>query len=336
VEAEVYSARLGAIAPQQFQAALDRFRLGRFVEAQRIESGLFGQNVFVTSTAGRWVLRGDPHYDWQFPTEEFFARLLHERTRAPVPWPYLLDPTTDIFGWEYILMPRMPGISVTHGSVRSALSVEDNLALARALGHTLADIHALEWPYPGMFDLATGDIAPLVQSWADLVEAEVHERVEGARAHSDWTTDEDIDWVAGVLAQSRCSVEEPFTPRVVLPDYKHDNTTAERDGDRWRISGVFDLMEASMGDGEASLCRQVGTYIDEQPALAPVLARAFVQTYLARRSPRPGFNERLRLYMLADRLIIWEYGQRHPELGWWKTRLSLRQYVEPYLDALPV
>jgi hygromycin-B 7''-O-kinase len=327
----MYSTRLGAITPQQFQMALARFGLGELTAAQHIESGLFGQNVFVTCTAGEWVLRGAPHYDWQFPTEEFFARLIHERTQVPVPWPYLRDSTTDIFGWEYVLMPRMPGVHVTHSAVRDALSARDHHELAHALGETLAELHTLAWPYPGKYTLEVGGIVALDCPWADQVEMDVHGWVDRARAHSDWTTSEDMVWVDNVLAAGRAAVEMPFTPRVVLPDYKQDNTTAQKDGDRWEISGVFDLMEASMGDGEMALCRQIAAFLDEQPALA----RTFVQAYAAQQPPRPGLVERLRVYMLDERLIMWEYGQRHPELGWWDARLALRAYVEPYLDAIP-
>ena len=77
----VYSERLGVLAPHQFQAALARFELGDFVEAAPVSKGLFGQNVFVTSTQGEYVLRGLPHYSWQFPKERFGAALLHERTQ---------------------------------------------------------------------------------------------------------------------------------------------------------------------------------------------------------------------------------------------------------------
>jgi hygromycin-B 7''-O-kinase len=109
--AREYSRRLGSIDDGQFRSALERFGLGEFVRAEPVAGGLFGQNVFVASTTGEYVLRGAPHYDWQLPAERFFARLLHERTRAPVPWPYLLDPGDDIFGWSYAVMPRMPGCS---------------------------------------------------------------------------------------------------------------------------------------------------------------------------------------------------------------------------------
>lgn len=93
-----YSQYLGMIDDNQFQAALDRFQLGTFVKAEPIPFGLFGQNVFVTSSQGEYVLRGQPHFWWQFSTEQFYVRLLHERTQVPVPWPYLIDPEPDIFG----------------------------------------------------------------------------------------------------------------------------------------------------------------------------------------------------------------------------------------------
>src|SRR6266496_1680075 len=102
-----YSSRLGNLSDDQLQAALDRFSLGRFVRAEPIPFGLFGQNLFLTSTTGDYVLRGVPHYDWQFPTEQFFAEQLHQKTRVPVPYPYRLESATDIFGSAFILMPRM-------------------------------------------------------------------------------------------------------------------------------------------------------------------------------------------------------------------------------------
>jgi len=58
----VYSERLGALSDAQFEAVATRLGLGRFLSAEPISSGLFGQNVFVTTTDGTFVLRGAPHW----------------------------------------------------------------------------------------------------------------------------------------------------------------------------------------------------------------------------------------------------------------------------------
>ncbi|HET9224405.1 MAG TPA: phosphotransferase, partial [Roseiflexaceae bacterium] len=133
------------LAPHQFQAALARFELGDFVEAAPVSKGLFGQNMFITSTQGEYVLRGLPHYSWQFPKERFGAALLHERTQVPVAHPYLLDTSTDIFGWHYLLMPRLQGISPADTQLVDA----EQVAIARALGRNLAQMQALIWSHAG-------------------------------------------------------------------------------------------------------------------------------------------------------------------------------------------
>jgi hygromycin-B 7''-O-kinase len=129
-----YSKRLGLLSSAQFQAALDRFDLGELIQAEPVPFGNFGQNVFLTSTKGEFVLRGAPHYPWQFPKERFFSQLLHERTPVPVPWPYLLDPGDDILGWSYAIMPRLPGVQLIDPHVQNALGAEDKRGIARAMG----------------------------------------------------------------------------------------------------------------------------------------------------------------------------------------------------------
>jgi len=88
-------------------------------------------------TTGEYVLRGDPHFWWQFPTEQFFARQLHERTSVPVPWPYLIDPTPNIFGWSYVIMPRLFGLQLADPQVRAQLNLADKRKIAHALGENL-------------------------------------------------------------------------------------------------------------------------------------------------------------------------------------------------------
>ena len=327
--AKEYSQRLGSIDDEQFRSALKRLSLGEFVRAEPVAGGLFGQNVFVTSTTGEYVLRGAPHYDWQLPAERFFARLLHERTRAPVPWPYILDPDDDIFGWSYALMPRMPGLQLSDRAAAEGLTRDERFGMARAMGENLALMHELCWPRPGRYDLATDTIAPLEKSWTEWVGAEARRWLALARGHSDRTTDADAGWVEDLLRSSYDALGEPFEPRFVMHDYGEHNVTFEQTHRLWCVSGVFDLMEAFFGDREMDLSRQTAFYLKEDPELA----RMFLRTYLGLLPARPGFPERFPAYMLLDRLVVWEYAQRPQGEPWWDPGLTLRQWAEPYTTS---
>jgi hygromycin-B 7''-O-kinase len=320
--AREYSRRLGSIDDGQFRSALERLGLREFVRAEPVAGGLFGQNVFVASTTGEYVLRGAPHYDWQLPSERFFARLLHERTRALVPWPYLLDPGDDIFGWSYAVMPRMPGLQLSDRAAAEGLTRDERLGMARSMGENLALMHVLCWPRPGRYDLATDTIAPLEESWTEWVGAEARRLLALARPHSDRTTDADAGWVEDLLRSSYDALGEPFEPRFVMHDYGEHNVTFEQTDGLWCVSGVFDLMEAFFGDREMDLSRQTAFYLKEDPELA----RMFLRTYLRLLPARPGFQERFPAYMLLDRLVVWEYAQRPQGEPWW----------DPGADAAPV
>ena len=328
--APLYSARLGRVTPAQFQAALDRFGLGRFQQATPVPFGLFGQNVFLTSSSGEFVLRGCPHYPDQFPGERFFARLLHERTAAPVPWPYLLDPSEDIFGWSYALLPRMAGLQLADPAVRAALAPADRLAVARAMGTALSMLHALTWPEPGRYDLATDTIQPLAGGYERWLLADIRRWLARAQAHDERTTAADAQWAEAVIAAARPALRAPFQACCVHQDFKEGNATVARDpgGGQWRVSGIFDLMEMYFGDPEADLVRSVAGYLDEDPALA----RAFVAAYRECRPPRPGFAERFPLYMLRDRLIFWEYFHR-PDQRWPAAQTTLPEWASRYMRA---
>jgi aminoglycoside phosphotransferase (APT) family kinase protein len=154
-----YSQRLGVLSGEQLQAALDRFGLGRLLDAEPVKGGLFGQNVFLTSSHGEYVLRGKPHYPWQLARERFFSRLIAERTSVPVAWLYSIEAGEEPFGWSYAVMPRLPGLRLGDPEVREALTTPDRLAIARALGEALAALKSLRWPYAGRYDHARFDCA---------------------------------------------------------------------------------------------------------------------------------------------------------------------------------
>ncbi len=325
------------ISDDQLQTALDRFHLGRLIHAEPIPFGLFGQNVFVSSIQGDYVLRGRPHFWWQFPTEQFYSRFLCERAHAPAPWPYLIDPGADIFGWSYAIMPRMPGLQLAEPQVTEQLRPSDKQAIANALGKNLAYMQQAKWPYVGRYSAATNTVQPfelaLELAWPFPVGSDpdlailsqtpisYSQRVKGcvrnllAKArvtNAAATTQEDIAWVENCLEEANVALDDAFTACLVLEDYKRENLVVLHDEDGWRVSGVFDLMGAHFGDGEADLSRQYAVYLQEDHQLA----RAFLQGYLSQTTPRPGFTKRFPVYMLLDRAIIWEFVQRHDPRSW--------------------
>ena len=115
----------------------------------------------------------------------------------------------------------------------------------------------------------------------------------------------------------------------MMYDYKEPNATFERAGDGWCVSGIFDLMEAFFGDGEVDPSRQTVQYMQEDLELA----QAFVRRYLELRPVRPGFRERFRVYLLWDRLVVWEYFQRPGNATPWQEGLTLSAWVAPILEA---
>ncbi len=227
----IVSKHLGSLSDAQLQAALDRFHLGRFLGAEPVPFGTFRQNVFVSSTEGDYVLRGKPLFWWQFPTEQFYARFLHERAHAPAPWPYRIDPTTDIFGWSYVLMPRMPGLQLADPQVREQLLPSDRQAIASTLGENLVHMQQATWPYAGRYQAATGTVepfelahelawplpvesdpdlaalSPTIVSYSERVKACLrHQLARARKLNAAATTKPDIAWVEDCLAEANVAL----------------------------------------------------------------------------------------------------------------------------------
>jgi hygromycin-B 7''-O-kinase len=322
-----YSKRLGYISDEQLQRALNYFDLGKFLYAEPIPFGLFGQNLFVTSTVSDFVLRGVPHYDWQFPTEQFFIELLHDKTRVPVPYPYLFNPSAEIFGWSFVIMPKMSGLQLADSQVVAHLSATERRGVAQALAAMLIEIQTLTWEHTGRFNIETQMIEPMRQDYRSWIVQRIRELLLQAQSYNMNTTAADSAWVESIIAQTAYACLAPYEPCLVLEDYKEPNVVVTQEQTGWQVSGVFDFMTAHFGDGEADLARQSGTYLREMPELAD----EFVHFYLDHKVVQPGFGKRQQLYMLYDSLIIWAFWQGHagglPE----NKTLNLEQWAGPFV-----
>jgi hygromycin-B 7''-O-kinase len=329
-----YSKRLGFISDEQFQKALDHFNLGQFIRAEAIPFGLFGQNVFVTSSTGEYVLRGSAHYDWQFPKEQFVANLLHERTDVPVPWPYLLDTDETIFGWKYgyVLMPRMPGLQLADAQVQKTLSSEERKAIAYTIGENLREIQRVQWSFAGQYDLMTQTIQPFKMGFDGWLISEIRQQLQQSLSYNNGATPTDEKWVEGIIHNAQEALKVPYTPTLVLHDYREANLTVSKQTDGWKVSGVFDLMEGLIGDGELDLIRQMAVYMGEINELT--WAEAFLDGYRKHGALRPLADKRLALFLLYERMVVWEYFHRPANVSLWPIGQSLEAWISAYISKL--
>jgi len=333
-ESRTYSERLGAISDAQFQAVASRLNLGRFLRAEPTVGGLFGQNVFVTTTEGEFVLRGAPHWlngapndRWQFTKEAYFARCLHEHTKAAVPWPMLHDEASDIFGWPYLVMPRMPGTCFGDRSILRALDIDDRRAIAVALAEGLVEQQRLTSPFAGDFDPGV-TLVPYPHGYTQHVIDETGVFAASARTSGSWTAADD-GWIEG-FAERALAAAEPHPNVYVHGDYKLNNLTVMRKDEGWIVSGVFDLHESRFGNGALDLVRQACSYFDTDPALA----KPFVETYLGHVPHDPALADRLPLFIASDRVRLWEYFTRPNTLADWTKGKTFRSFAGPYVDAI--
>ncbi|MFI5319030.1 MAG: phosphotransferase family protein [Myxococcota bacterium] len=338
---KIYSERLGAISDDQLEAAAARLGLGRFVRAAPVSGGLFGQNVFLTTSDGEFVLRGAPHWvrgpadkayrredRWQFAKEAFFVRQLHEHTRVPVPWPYLRDEASDIFGWPYAVMPRMPGSCFDDRAIRAALTPEARRAVAAALGAMLAEMQRLTSPFAGDFDV---DAIALTAHPGGTTRQVIEEarRCAASAQENGAIAPSDLRWIEDAERRALTAAERPAT--YLHCDYKLNNLTVSpcEDG-TWRVTGLFDFHEARFGDGSLDLVRQSCSYLDAEPDLA----RVFVEAHRAVVGADPELRLVTPLHVINDRLKIWEHFTRPGPRAPWAAGKTFREWAEPYVAGL--
>jgi hygromycin-B 7''-O-kinase len=340
MSSNLYSDRLGAISDAQFTAAASRLGLGAFVSASPISSGMHGQNVFMTTEAGEFVLRGAPHWvkgptettyrrddRVQFTAEAFFVGQLHEHTRAPVPWPCLHDQASDIFGWPYLVMPRMPGSCFNERTILKALGPEDRRDVAAATGVVLAELQRLTSSFSGGFDVDTVMLTSDAAGNTERVIAETRQAAAAAEANGVMTL-ADMDWIEAVARGVQRVGERPNS--FVHGDYKLDNMTVANEGGRWRVSGIFDFHTARFGDGAFDLVHQACGYLDTEPDLA----RVFVDAYRANVRNDADLQPWMPLYVVRNRVGLWHFFASADARPDWSLGKTFRSWAEPYLSRM--
>lgn len=323
------SKSLGALTDSQLQRMLDRFGLGRLLRSAPTEHGVMKQTLFVTSTAGEFVLKGNPLYPGQWREEAYFIRHLHANTGVKVPYPYLIDESDDIFGWSYALMPCLPGRHIHDPELLRVLHHEDACGIAAALGRTLLAMHGWKVEQPGEFDPDSGHIRPFAGSYTAWLYGTIHDWLDDAAKYS-VITDRDKVWVEQLLDSAQTTMERLDSPAFVMGDFKPENVLVQQTDRGWEVSGVIDFTTSYFGDAVAdlpkltALCLERGE--EEQAA-------SFLSAYVGDSAPlQEGFLERFRVHMLHQRLLRWGCAQAMKQVTW-DPELSFSEWAEPYTEA---
>ncbi len=320
-----YGERLGVIGSDQFQQALDVFSLGNFRTARAADSGLFGQCVFVESSKGKFVLRGCPHYDGQLEKERFFAQLIRQRMTVPGPWPYLISHDRSIFGWDFAFMPCLPGQEIGAGDRFRQFSSADKMGIAIAVAETLSELHEVKFDFDGEYSFEQDEIVPVDKPLGDRILADLLSLADDAIAASESTSANDRAMIKAFYAKRSSALELPHRSTYVHHDIKPNNMVAVKQNDTWTITGLFDLMEGYIGDGEEDLPRfAADLMLESEEHLS-----AFLDTYRRLRPPSAGFEARYDLYLLRDRLTIWSYGQKNGI--WYPEGLLFSDWIRQYI-----
>jgi len=107
-------------------------------------------------------------------------------------------------------------------------------------------------------------MAPTHVPYNERVKAVIRNNLLRAQVYNAATTTaEDLRWVEDLIGDAQEALNEDFEPCMVMEDYKEGNLVVMQQEGRWQVSGIFDLMEAHFGDGEADLSRPIAEYLNE-------------------------------------------------------------------------
>ncbi|HEX7064533.1 MAG TPA: aminoglycoside phosphotransferase family protein [Bacillales bacterium] len=319
------SNKLGKVTDKQLQRMLDRFDLGKLLSSKKTTNGVMGQTMFVSTSTGEYVLKGNPVFQGQFLEEQFFVENLREKTKVSVPSPYLVDELDDIFGWPYALMPRLPGYHLTTGGIQTA----DKIRMAGLLAETLVELHKWKADQYGEFNPETQTVRSFEGSYQSWLYNTIQYWLEDARKYSEITS-QDVGWVEGILNGSREAFEHLHSPAFVMGDFKAENILFQSGGDGWKVSGVFDFTASYFGDPVADLPKMTAFYLDNGEE---ELARTFLSVYIRNaRMNKDEFVKRFRVHMLHRRVLDWGCAKAIDQVTW-DHDLSFSDWVERFTDS---
>ncbi|WP_025721651.1 phosphotransferase family protein [Paenibacillus sp. 1-18] len=322
------SNRLGEVTNDQLQRVLDRFDLGRLLSSEKTAEGVMGQTLYISSTAGQFVLKGNPLFSGQWVEERFIVEQLDTRTSIPVPAPYLVDDTDDIFGWSYAVMPRLYGEHIHTPELQARLSSLDKQQMAERLAAALLELHSWKVKNSGELDTTTLAIRPFEISYRAWLYGRIRYWLEDAQKYSNISV-MDMEWVEGILEDSRQAFDQLGAATFVMGDFKPQNVLVQNGENGWRVSGLFDFTTAYFGDGVADLPKITTMYLENGQE---ELAKQFLTVYFKGMETKEGFIERFRVHMLYQQILNWGCAKAMKQVTW-DDKLSFAEWAQKFTDV---
>ncbi len=276
-------------------ALLQRF-LGRDITVtavRRLHGGMVNSVLELVTDAepNRLVakLNAEPGHAG-FENEFNVLRWYRRNTDFPVPEPFGVDTSGQLFPGSCLMMERLPGTNLGH----ARLSGPQAAAVERRMARIIARLHENKRPTYGS---ALEPKQDGTERWLDRFEPRIRREFEQVK---DRLTGGARDRIGRVLAEL-----DRWLPEFGDPTLVH--------GDLWATNIIVDPAEARVTgfvDGGAN-------YADVEYELAYLLVfrtvgDAFFDQYTRRHPLRPGFETRCRLYWLHTMLVhVRAFGDAH-------------------------
>lgn len=202
------------------------------------EPVVFGTGTnLVVGLGDRWILKIFPPFlRSQFISERGTLRVLAGQLQIDLPE---LVAEGEREGWPYLVMTRLPGVLAS--DAWPEMTEPDKERVLRQLGETIANVQRVP----------TGELVQLTRSWPDFIQGQI----AGCRARHQrlGLAPKFLDGLDDLLRDARELVPMDPRPVILTGEYIPENFLLARDGDGWRVSGLFDFGDVFTGFGDYDL-----------------------------------------------------------------------------------
>ena len=323
--------RITNVQQNTIQEMLSRWGLGALHSYKPTEHGVMKQTLFIHTSTGDYVFKGNPLYPGQWKEEQFMIQQLKQHTKAPVPVPYIIDSAEDLFGYSYVIMPLLPGVHY-HDLDKLALSEEEDQVILSKLAAALLELHTWRTKEAGEYDPETEDLRPFHQGLYSFSKEQILYWLEDAKKYSP-IEDADMDWVHEKISAAESSFCDIEMYSFVMGDYKSENILIQQNASEWEVSGIIDFTTAYFGDPLADVVKFTNQLLWKgQQKRAGFFLSSYLQNVDLPSSPND-ISSRLSIHFLYSLVLKWgeihatgQYDNKNP--------MTFREFASHHLDIV--